>query len=361
MANCGKEILLPREGTEQRQRFLDALNPDSVKLNDFGLQEWMEFAFRFAKHVNYFDVNNFETPAGDWQDFFKNDKELEAFLKNVDEGKDITPHLALFVSFVKLLELSQQRFNKLTKRHLDFYYKNILLIDKLTPTSDKVHIIFELAKNSVVEKIGKGVQLDAGKDSNGNKLIYKTTEELIANKIKVAQLKTVYNDLDNNKLKAAEIADSLDGIGGDFPDDDKKWWPFGYFEKAKSASLAVDLTKSKINEDAEYPDLSDAKVGFALASEILELQEGLRSILVTIDFSDTLESISDDVLISDVEMYCSGAKKWLGPFYIQKEVKYEKEELKEVIFSSGLIFVRLDTLNLSYKCSYFVGIFDTGL
>jgi len=39
MAKCGKEILLAREGTEQMQRFLDALNPGSVKLNDFGLED----------------------------------------------------------------------------------------------------------------------------------------------------------------------------------------------------------------------------------------------------------------------------------------------------------------------------------
>ena len=124
-----------------------------------------------------------ETPAGNWKDFFKNEGELEVFLKEVEDGENISPHLALFVSFVKLLEFTQERFNQLTKRHLDFYYKNILLIEKLPATADKVHIIFELAKNSLVEKIAENTELDAGKDANGNKLIYKTTEELIANKI----------------------------------------------------------------------------------------------------------------------------------------------------------------------------------
>ena len=103
MAKCGKEILLVREGTEQMQRFLDALNPGSVKLNDFGLEEWMQFAFKFAEHLNYFDINNSETPAGDWTDFFKSKDELKAFLETIDNGKNVTPHLALFVSFIKFV------------------------------------------------------------------------------------------------------------------------------------------------------------------------------------------------------------------------------------------------------------------
>ncbi len=56
MADCGKDILLAREGTNQLQRFIDALAPDSVKLNDFSLKEWMQFARRFAEHVNYFGL-----------------------------------------------------------------------------------------------------------------------------------------------------------------------------------------------------------------------------------------------------------------------------------------------------------------
>ncbi len=318
MAKCGKEILLAREGTEQMQRFLDALNPGSVKLNNFGLEEWMQFAFQFAEHVNYFDINNSEVSAGDWTDFFKSKDEIEDFADSVKDGKNITPHLALFVSFVKLLEFTQKRFNKLTKRHLDFYYKNILQIEKLPATPDKVHIIFELAKMSLNEKIGENTGLDGGKDSNGKKLIYNTTEELIANKIKVAQLKNVYNDINNSKLKAAAVANSVDGIGGDFPDDDIKWWPFGYYDKVSSG---------------DYPELANAKIGFALASEILELKEGLRNILLTVEFTTNLKSsTSQDILKSNLEIYFSGKKKWLGPFNVEPDIKYGSE----VVFSSGL-------------------------
>ena len=100
MANCGKEILLEREGTEQQQRFIEQLDPDFFKLNDFKLEDWLKFAYRFAKHVNYFNTANADDKSGDWQEFFKSDVELEEFQESVDDGKNITPHLALFVQFI---------------------------------------------------------------------------------------------------------------------------------------------------------------------------------------------------------------------------------------------------------------------
>ena len=296
MANCGKDILAGREGTGQLQRFIEALDPASIKLNDFTLKEWMQFAYQFAEHVNYFNTIDNENASSDWQDFFIYNSHLEEFLAKVVENQNITPHLALFVSFIKLIELSKNRFNGLTKRHLDFYYNKILQIEKLPATPDKVHIIFELAKNSVDEKIAQDTELDGGKDAAGKKRIYKTTEELIANKAVVSSLRNVYKDHANSKLKAADVANSFDGLGADFPNDDIKWWPFGYYG------------------DDNYQPLPDARAGFAVSGEILELQEGLRNVLITAEFVSAPDSATTSILRNNLEIYCSGEKGWLGPF-----------------------------------------------
>ena len=303
MAKCGKDILLSREGTEQEERFIAALNLDSLRLNDFGLEQWMQFAYTFASHINYFDTQNSAAPDGNWQDFFKAKPELEEFLAELEKESSITPHLALFVTFIKLMEHTKQRFNKLTKRHLDFYFKEILQIEKQAPTPDSVHVIFELAKNAVAEKIAKETQLDGGKDADGKKLLYKISDELIASQTKVASLKSVYNDHDNYKLKAADVANSFDGNGEDFPDKEVKWWPFGYYELEGKP------------DTREYPELPDAKIGFAVAGEILELQEGERTVQLRLSFSGALsQSISAKDLKENLAIYCTGEKDWLGPF-----------------------------------------------
>ncbi len=283
----------------------------------------MQFAYSFARHLNYFDVSDSVYPKGTWKEFFKSEAQLDEFLKQIEESNNITPHLALYVSFVKLINLSKNRFNKLTKRHLDFYYNKILSIEKLPATADKAHLIFELAKNAVDEKVAEGTEADGGKDAIGKKLIYKTNEELVANKIKVSQLKSVYVDHDNNKIKAAGAANSYDGIGGDFPDGEARWWPFGYFEKESES------TQSKA---PEYPELPNAKLGFALSSEILELQEGERNLKITIEFTTGLSAITNQILKDNIEVFCTGEKGWLGPFSVDKDISI----ISGTTFSTGL-------------------------
>ena len=265
MANCGKDILIKREGTEQQQRFIDALSPEYFKLNEFSLNDWMKFAYSFAEHVNYFETTDFQNHSGNWQDFFTPDKGLEDFLKafklneNVDlpESKNITPHLALFISFIKLMEISQKRLNQMTKKHLDFYYSQILDIQKLPATPDKVHLIFELAKNVLDARIAESTELDGGKDAIGKKLIFQTSEELIANQIKISQLKSIYNDHEHSKIKAADVANSYDGAGTAFPDGEVKWWPFGYYEDKAELKAS--------GKEPTYPELKDARLGFAIS------------------------------------------------------------------------------------------------
>ncbi len=320
MANCGKDILIKREGTEQQQRFIDALSPEYFKLNEFSLNDWMKFAYDFAEHVNYFETTDFQNHSGNWQDFFTPEKGLDDFLKAFDadanttiEGsKNITPHLALFISFIKLLETSQNRFNQLTKKHLNFYYSQILDIRKLPATPDQVHLIFELAKNVLDAKIAESTELDGGKDSIGKKLIYQTSEELIANQIKVSQLKSIYNDHEYSKIKAAGVANSFDGAGTAFPGGEVKWWPFGYYQDKSELKAS--------GKEPTYPELTDARLGFAVSAEILELQEGERNIQMTVEFSSALDTIAFNQLRDNLEIYCSGEKKWLGPFQLQQQV-----------------------------------------
>ena len=317
MANCGKDIALKREGTDQQKRFLDALSPGSVKLNNLGMKEWMQFAYNFAGHLNYFSLNDDSVPTGDWKDFFKKPGEIEGFIKKVEgylgkaegflentEG-NITPHLALYVAFIKLLEFTGKRFNGLTQKHIDFYYEKILGIEKLPPSPDKVHVIFELAKNSVEAIIEEGTPLDGDKDSAAQKLIYKTEREFIANQIKVSQIRNLYNDLDSSKLKASEIQAG----------DESAWWPFGQYNAP------------------EYEELPDAKVGFALASDVLEMKEGERNVCFTIEFKNEPSAISVSLITNNLEIWCSGEKGWLGPFKVEQEVTDFNDD---TIFTSGL-------------------------
>ncbi len=189
----------------------------------------------------------------------------------IQKESNHSPHVTLFISFLFLFKYAQDHINKLTKKHLDFYYKQVLKLEKNDEIPDKVHVIFELAKNYSTNKLSKGTLLKAGKDDQGNKLYYGLDEEMAVNQSSVSQLKTIYIDSSNeHRIYAATKANSFDGEGTDFEEDsDKNWKPFG----------------SKKNEDAE--------IGFAITSPILLLKEGDRKITIT--FNSSLSGKFEDI------------------------------------------------------------------
>ena len=191
--DCENKFLINHKGTEQTQRSINAMLPENLKLNDFSTEDWMKFAYNFAAEVNYFSVENATIPSGNWESFFVEKDKIKSFLSKAENSNRLSPHLALFVCFLKLLEISQKRFNALTKRHLDFYYQEILQIDKKAPVADSVHLIFELAKSFTESKVDGHTLLEAGKDILGKRLQYATDKEVVINKAKVEDLKSIYH------------------------------------------------------------------------------------------------------------------------------------------------------------------------
>jgi len=331
------KAILPGEGTDQQQRLIDALNPGALNLYDFNVADWMKFAWNFAQKVNYFDTDNQQD--GNWQDFFIEESEIKTFLNGLELDNSLTPNLTLFICFLKLLDNSKQHFNQLTQRHLDFYYQEILKIEKRPPVPDQVHIIFELAKNIVQEKIDENTALDAGKDATGNKLVFKTQEELVANKASIAQLKNVYHHSENTLkvIKACEVANSFDGMGKANPTGDLKWYPFGYASQ-KYSEIQLELP--------------DAKLGFALASPVLLLNEGLRTIIIQMSFRDNFPSSLVSSAENTINVFLSGEKNWLGPFSLKAsgqnkdltfEIELDKKAESVVGYNSVVLGERLST------------------
>jgi len=348
MGKCNDiDNVLKRNGTGQGERFVTQLDPSLFELNDFDIEDWLLFTYNFAKHVNYFDTENSATIKGDWQDFFncfdfeettipfrasrtyiRQKEQITAVLSSFKEVGTLTPHLTLFVCFLQLLEHSKNRFNGLTKRHLDFYYKNILQVDKRAATPDNVHVIFELAKKSTEEQIVIKTELNGKPDTNGNQRVYTTNEELIANQAKVASLKTVYTDVTLQEIKASPNAITLDGFEEPLLEDEPYWLPFGYTSGEK-----------------KYTELPDATIGFAVASPLLLLQEGTRAVEITLSFApetiDTGHHLTDfntDILKNIISIYGSGSEKWIGSIALIAGTIEQEEIAGELIDHLTLSF-----------------------
>lgn len=325
-----------REGKSQMQRFLAELDPGNLELHDFDLFDWLLFANNFAQHVNYFDKDDHTTPKGKWGNFFLGDdantvprresveyksmkKQVTDLISQFEQDSNLTPHLTLFVCFLKLLDFSKKAFNSLTKRHLDFYYNEILQIEKNDAQPDKAYVIFELAKKAIQERIPGGTLLDGDKDANGKRRIYKTDEGFIANQAKVVQIKSFLNDGKKRELKMASVANSADGLVDKLPAESNYWWPFGY---------NADET---VSDKSVYKELPKAKLGFSVASSLFDLKEGERTVTVKIDFiknsTQKLQNVSAADIENNIKVFCSGEKEWLSGIVL-KCVRNDESQLE---------------------------------
>lgn len=237
------------------------------------------------------------------------------------------PHMALFISFLKLFQLAQQQMNGLTGRMLDFYYKEVLQLTTKPAIPDKVHIVFELAKDIAAYDVAAGTALKAGKDASGKDQVYKTESDLVVNPAKVKEIKTVFigktpsaNDPSKNTITgffARPVAKSADGFGQAFTVADAKWPALGTDGTIGSLfGNPCDRVAAALDKNGN----AATQVGFALASPQLVLNGGNRLVEIQIN------SVSkDDNLFAAAKQFetkyagkaffnvsLSGAKGWIN-------------------------------------------------
>ena len=198
----------------------------------------------------------------------------DSFDSDLKNRSDFEPHLGLFISFLRLYQLLRDDANSLTTKHLNFFYENALRIKHRSATPDRIHVVFELAKQVQQEhRISKKTKIDAAADATDLPRHYGLDDELVANKAQIVDYRTVFvqrleDDQRPLTVFAAPVADSGDGRGGDFEDPTKPSWP----------TLGTSS------------DENVAKIGFAIASRSLLLSQGERCIVLQIQG----EGIPDD-------------------------------------------------------------------
>jgi hypothetical protein len=230
----------------------------------------------------------------------------ETFTKRDDHD----PHYALFLSFLRLMEYARDEMNTLTRRHLDFYYREVLQLKEKPAVPGKVHLLAELARHAESFMIRKDSLFKAGKDATGKDVLFAGNQDFVANQAKVSSLKTLYrhgitefmpgsNPLINAmRMFASPVADSADGMGAKLTSTDQSWHPF--FAKTYDQGKLVSV------------DMPRADVGLAIASHYLLLAEGSRTITLNLTVANT-PTFLDKVDIPEQTITCllTHAKGWI--------------------------------------------------
>ncbi|MCX7099063.1 MAG: hypothetical protein NTV43_14270 [Methylococcales bacterium] len=219
-------------------------------------------------------------------------QEIPSFLEeSIDVLKKRNdPHLGLLYVFLRLFEHFQSELNGLTQKHIEFFYSEVLQLKGRDMLPDQVHLLFEPAKHlDSSHRIKQGTVFKDAKDSKNVDILFDLDEEIVIDKAKVVALQTLYlnhnqgcleGNVSNNMPSAfvegvyiAPVANSADGKGGEFKEEQSKNW----------ATLGAKLSKYTAPGEIVRQNHPFGRIGFILASPVLWLNEGQREVTITIE------------------------------------------------------------------------------
>ncbi len=215
--------------------------------------------------------------------------------ESLHQKQDHSPDMGLLIAFLRLYKKAQDHLNGITERHLDFYFYDALGLQEKEGLPSRG--IVQLILNPEIPNhwLKKGTLLSAGINAEGESSFYQSDQDLYISSAKIAQLKSLfiaqnplfgigssYRLISNIYQSAVEVGDDHLLYSGEQQIMD---WPlFGEDQLV-------------IEERARQMDRTS--IGFAVASSVLEMQEGIREIHLLIKFrSDSVYNFNN--LIRDI-------------------------------------------------------------
>lgn len=201
--------------------------------------------------------------------------------QNILTANNHMPNNAMYIAFSLLLKRVQGDINSLSKRHLDFYYQDILQQKKSKGLPTKTTVSFDLLPAVQYSLIEKGAQLTAGKlFGSKTDVLFQTEKPIVAYQMELVELQTLtfnsnpYIRVGTDQPLVSSISKNDLIIKGKEVTPQDEWFVFGANKQT--------LQNTQINEGKV------ANLGFIIGSSVLFLSEGKR----TIDIQVNMEPVS---------------------------------------------------------------------
>lgn len=214
------------------------------------------------------------------------------------------PALGLYIAFLKLFKKVQGKINEFTLRHLNFYYEDVLKIQRREFVPDSAHLLFYPDTVGKEILIKKDTEFVAGLDENRFELFYTADNDLLVNDAKVCSLFTLY--FGRNELSSPENSLKVPAVGNGAQQQFVTSAKLNRIEGFEgNISATTDGFKAQPlfgvpPRSREKRMFEEAKVGFAVASSALLLKQGQRDITLTFKFGSDEQEMSLDVFTDEL-------------------------------------------------------------
>ena len=221
-------------------------------------------------------------------------KSKNLFQKSLHDNDNHKAHVGLLFTFLELLKHSQEDLNKITKKHLDLYFKQILKLKHLPASPNKLFVSLEIDENIDSLTVSENSVLKAGQQENGDDILFQMDEEIQLNNIALSHISTFF--LSENKIFDHHSRFNLiSGLYSKTHASSSEEVEFFNNDKTYFSTLGEEqvlLSQDEMNMDK-------SEIGFMIVSPVLMLSKSNRTIDIDFMFSiDSIKYLSD--LIIDI-------------------------------------------------------------
>lgn len=187
------------------------------------------------------------------------------------------PAVGLLLTFLKLYPHAQRALNRFTQRHLHFYYDQVLKLTPRPASAGRIHLLLSLVPGKGEVFIPQGTAFSPEKDQRAGRNIYWADNDLRITDARVRSLCTLHMARDPKISPETELG-YITGIHSHsqtlapVSDGDGECTPFPLFGAHRV---------EKVRDGGP-----EAAIGFAVASPILLLKEGLRTVTISMEVED---------------------------------------------------------------------------
>ncbi len=223
-------------------------------------------------------------------------------------SKSKYPDTTLIRAFVYLLKTQQAQLNRISEKHLEFYFKDILKQREQPAKPDIVYICAQLSNPDAVFQLPKDTLFNAGNDMQQNPILFASVNETNLNPAAIVSVQTLARAADlfqpidqTDHLLASLYLHTITDtaiIKKDEAGNILSWETFGG---------AITTPEQKI------------ETGIVFASPMFYLPEGNRNLAITLKFSK--DSNSQSIIHSLYSPYTE--------YYLSTQTDWYKVQLKE--------------------------------
>ncbi len=212
---------------------------------------------------------------------------------DLNQSSDSYPDTALLIAFSQLMQVQQDQLNKLTQSHLNFYYRDILQQNLRPAEGDSVIVCLTLKPKAEPLLLPQGTLFNGGVNAEQQPQLFSSGQSQWFNQIKIEQVQTLQykQKFDSNKQF----------INGEL-----------FSSVIKDANKVIKDPQGKLRNWSLLGD-SHGKLlsqGWAVASPLLSLSGGHRTITLTMDWASDWPVSKEE--INSSQFFLSGKKKWLA-------------------------------------------------